>query len=717
MKRKKWMQKLALLLHSLQTKQLLVRMMAGYICILLIVVLFNVSIYFYLKQTLIQEKVDSTKNYLSYMSWQTDLSMSEAKKYMHKFLEESVILRNEQYNTNVSSQMQLTTDLIYMMASCPIIEYAAIYDMDSGVMVTSEGTIGKELLINRIKENTTLSEEEIIVAITTNKHFDYFPIKQGADAKLVLYTGVSYSNAKNDKIIAFIDNKQIQEQLTNEFVEEYAQTYIVNQEFDTLFSMDESIFDKNLMNGQSQYDGQTLVVQESDFQDWIYVSVLNDRRIVQNLGFLKNVFLGLISIMLAICVAISIRFTKQYYSPIAKIVDNYMLNLHSGKTELEAISETMDFLKEKNQQFEEKKLLSGILQSGFYEENLDNLFEYSMFRVAVAYSGRQCLEETAITDFFMSEKEIICKVVYNQYGGCALILNGNEMDYQRTVSILTRLQKLYVEKYQTFIAFGVSNIYEQIMDLNEAYSDAVSAIDYGNSSVETCIYMKQDIMEANQSLYMPIEFEKEMTELVYVRSYDGIKALIEEVFRRNSGVPNVYLRSVVISICNAYKNICKKMDNEPRLSEEVINGEYRVPVIKEHLIAAFTGMEGSMVKENRIEAVRNYVTMYIRENYSDPTISIERVAEDVQLTASYVSTLFKKATGVAFSQYLLQYRIDIAKDMLNNSKEKISAISEKAGFGTYNNFVRMFKKKVGISPSQYRMMNHQIKINDDDGEQ
>ena len=246
-------------------------------------------------------------------------------------------------------------------------------------------------------------------------------------------------------------------------------------------------------------------------------------------------FLVLVSIMLATCVAISIRFIKQYYSPISKIVDNYMLTLHSGKTEFEAISETMDFLKEKSQQLEERKLLSGILRSGFYEENIDNLFEYSLFRVAVVYGERQCIEEKCDYGLFYVGEEFICKVVYNQYGGCVLILNSNEMDYQRTVSILLRLQKLYEEKFQTFIAFGVSNIYEQIMDLHEAYSEAVTAIDYGDSSMESCIYMVQDIPSANQSLYMPIEFEKTMTELVYVHSDDGIKALIDDVFRRNSG--------------------------------------------------------------------------------------------------------------------------------------------------------------------------------------
>ena len=227
--------------------------------------------------------------------------------------------------------------------------------------------------------------------------------------------------------------------------------------------------------------------------------------------------------------------------------------------------------------------------------------------------------------------------------------------------------------------------------------------------------MNRDLVEANQSLYMPIEFERKMTECVYVRNYDGIRALIEDIFRQNRGVPNVYLHSIVMNMCNAYENICKKLDNTSKLSGDIINHEYRVPVIREHLTEVFTSLEGDLVKENRIEAVRNYVTMYIAENYSDPTVSIETIADDIQLSTSYVSTLFKKAEGIAFSQYLLQYRIDMAKELLKNSGEKISTISERAGFGTYNNFVRMFKRKTGLSPSQYRLVNQQMKGNESNG--
>ena len=717
MKQIKWGQRAVRLLNSLRTKRILVRMLAGYISILLVILCFNVIIYFYLKPILLQEKVDSTRNYLTYIGQQTDMQLLEAKSYMHKFLEESVPLREKETGGEINRQIALTRDLIYMMASCPLIEYAAVYDAEDPNVITSDGTLGREALIEKIAQNTALSKEEVKVSITTNKHFDYFPVRTDSAQTnaLVLYTGVSYSSTKDYKMVAFISSGQIRDMLTNATVEESARTYIVNQNNDVQLSVEGDILDKALISQDGRYGNHTLVVLDSEFQDWSYVSVLDDERIVQNLGFLKNIFLLLISMMLVICLTLSIRFTKLYYTPISNIIDNYMLSLHSGKTEFEAISETLDFLRAKNQQAQEKEVLSGILQSGFYEEDMEQLFSYSLYRVAVVQSGQEHIEENVVTGFFLNEAEIACKVVYNQHDGCTLILNGNDLEDSRILELLLRLQKMYAENYQVFMAFGVSGLCEQIMDLHETYREAALAIEYGDSSRESCVYMNRDLVEANQSLYMPIEFERKMTECVYVRNYDGIRALIEDIFRQNRGVPNVYLHSIVMNMCNAYENICKKLDNTSKLSGDIINHEYRVPVIREHLTEVFTSLEGDLVKENRIEAVRNYVTMYIAENYSDPTVSIETIADDIQLSTSYVSTLFKKAEGIAFSQYLLQYRIDMAKELLKNSGEKISTISERAGFGTYNNFVRMFKRKTGLSPSQYRLVNQQMKGNESNG--
>ncbi|NLL71740.1 MAG: helix-turn-helix transcriptional regulator, partial [Epulopiscium sp.] len=53
-------------------------------------------------------------------------------------------------------------------------------------------------------------------------------------------------------------------------------------------------------------------------------------------------------------------------------------------------------------------------------------------------------------------------------------------------------------------------------------------------------------------------------------------------------------------------------------------------------------------------------------------------------------------------QYLLDYRLMKAKELLENTDYKVKDISDMSGFGTYNNFAKAFKKKIGSSPGSYR---------------
>jgi AraC-like DNA-binding protein len=59
-------------------------------------------------------------------------------------------------------------------------------------------------------------------------------------------------------------------------------------------------------------------------------------------------------------------------------------------------------------------------------------------------------------------------------------------------------------------------------------------------------------------------------------------------------------------------------------------------------------------------------------------------------------------TGTNFSEYLIQYRMSMAKKWLVETDLKISEIAEKAGYKIPQNFIRIFRKAEGITPGQYR---------------
>ncbi len=92
---------------------------------------------------------------------------------------------------------------------------------------------------------------------------------------------------------------------------------------------------------------------------------------------------------------------------------------------------------------------------------------------------------------------------------------------------------------------------------------------------------------------------------------------------------------------------------------------------------------------------------YIEENIT-ADLSLEQIADALHISASHLSRTFKKAAGISLTDYINQYRINKAKELLRGTDIYIYAISEMVGYHDATYFSSMFKKLVGVSPSEYR---------------
>ncbi len=113
----------------------------------------------------------------------------------------------------------------------------------------------------------------------------------------------------------------------------------------------------------------------------------------------------------------------------------------------------------------------------------------------------------------------------------------------------------------------------------------------------------------------------------------------------------------------------------------------------------FISSEKDKRSEKRIELARQYM----ESHYSEP-LSLNDIADYVELNPSYFSNLFKTETGTNFSEYLLNIRMNKAKELLRDPKIKIYEIGNLVGYDDAVSFGRAFKKKWGISPKEYRNM-------------
>ena len=99
------------------------------------------------------------------------------------------------------------------------------------------------------------------------------------------------------------------------------------------------------------------------------------------------------------------------------------------------------------------------------------------------------------------------------------------------------------------------------------------------------------------------------------------------------------------------------------------------------------------------ESVRAAIR-YMEEYYMEP-ISLEEIAGYVGVTPQHFSKMFKKELGINYIEWLTNYRMDIAKELLLEGKDAIKEICYQVGYSDPNYFSRIFKKVVGMTPKEY----------------
>ena len=96
---------------------------------------------------------------------------------------------------------------------------------------------------------------------------------------------------------------------------------------------------------------------------------------------------------------------------------------------------------------------------------------------------------------------------------------------------------------------------------------------------------------------------------------------------------------------------------------------------------------------------------FIKQNHAED-LSLGQVAKAVNTSTFYFCKMFKKGTGLNFTEYVSRVRTENAKSLLLNPNLRISEIAYEVGFQSLTHFNRVFKKITGDSPTDYRAKVH-----------
>lgn len=120
---------------------------------------------------------------------------------------------------------------------------------------------------------------------------------------------------------------------------------------------------------------------------------------------------------------------------------------------------------------------------------------------------------------------------------------------------------------------------------------------------------------------------------------------------------------------------------------------------KNQMIHPFESMQSAAEKE-KIDRYKRVVS-YIEEHYKEK-VSLEELAGAAQCNAQYLCHVFKEIAGVPPVRYLINYRVERAKELLQKSTQTVLEISLNCGFENVSYFIRQFKRGTGMTPREYR---------------
>lgn len=127
------------------------------------------------------------------------------------------------------------------------------------------------------------------------------------------------------------------------------------------------------------------------------------------------------------------------------------------------------------------------------------------------------------------------------------------------------------------------------------------------------------------------------------------------------------------------------------------------------ILSIFYDMLGKLCAHGVPHELRGAVRL-IESDCCDAALTNARLAAACNMSEVYFRKLFTKHFGIPPKQYLIEMRLQRAKQMLAEGAWSVSAISEKCGFSNPYHFCRLFKQKTGTTPSEYRRANriHEI---------
>ena len=265
-------------------------------------------------------------------------------------------------------------------------------------------------------------------------------------------------------------------------------------------------------------------------------------------------------------------------------------------------------------------------------------------------------------------------------------------------------------------AAGISKPLTAIRQIPEAYRDASAALTRRFTAPETFIFFSDGYYPRPQpeSPVFAAQDRKQLLSRIEVLDIPGFRKVAEDIFRRMKETPGQPgdISYTYHTLCESFLFGIRSFESpasRAEETEETLRAAINRICTLDELCVFYTDtcaeclercqQEKKSIEDKPIRIAKQYIQKHFNE-----AISLESVSAEAGFNPAYFSTVFKKATGTNFMDYVKAVRIENAKDLLARTRMDVASVAQAVGYTDIKYFTRLFRQLTSLTPSDYRKL-------------
>jgi len=290
----------------------------------------------------------------------------------------------------------------------------------------------------------------------------------------------------------------------------------------------------------------------------------------------------------------------------------------------------------------------------------------------------------------------------------AVLLDFDESEHKdyllKVQNTILNVHNELQEKHNLWLFAGIGKTTQSLLNVWESYEQAVTAVTYTSKKYIFLPY--EYIKKDSTSFYYPQEFSNKLVYFVTngneVQALDLLRLIRKENIEERSlsaTLMNFLLTDIRNSLLKARFELPSSVaEEETKPIDERFAENITFPILEDITVSLCKLFSASTSDGNLIDTIISY----IKANYSDSLLCLNKIADEFDITETYFSHLFKDKTGVNFSTYLENIRMTKAMELIKSGDVPLAEVYEAVGYNNSNSFRRAFKKVYGITPGSVK---------------